>query len=157
MSTTACHTSFLTQIMVPLIPKQGIVGAALIPGSGFRRRVPAFRSKAHGQAQYSQEQLEFLQRKSTGTMPGTCRHCSGTGMVSCSTCSGTGANQQGVAERLFGSDDHAIKSNAPDLNVHYLFMDEMPCFICKGQTQVPCSQCAGTGISDFEAKFAGGD
>jgi RecJ-like exonuclease len=106
---------------------------------------------------FSREQLDFLERKKNGEMPLTCPTCSGTGMVTCGTCRGTGQNQPGLAERFFGDEQHVVKSNAPDINLNYLFTEEMPCFICKGQTSVPCSECSGTGIADFANKFSGGD
>jgi hypothetical protein len=102
---------------------------------------------------FSREQLEFLERKKTGTMPYSCTACAGCGSVTCKTCSGTGQNAAGVAERLFDL-KAGVHRRAPDLNINYLFMEEMPCFICKGVGSAPCSSCSGTGIADFASKFS---
>lgn len=135
---------------------QNPVGMSVVPRlvdptrANGTRRTRSVVCRARGK--FSQEQLEFLERKKTGKMPYSCKECAGSGDVSCHTCSGTGQNAEGLAERMFDL-KNGVHQRAPDINIRYLFMNEMPCFICKGVGTCPCSSCGGTGIADFANKF----
>jgi hypothetical protein len=106
---------------------------------------------------FSQDQLNFLARKASGAMPYGCENCDGCGMQACSSCSGSGQNAADLAEKLFDLKNIGVHQRAPDINVNYMFMEGMPCFICKGAGTCPCSACSGTGMANFAANFTPSD
>lgn len=106
---------------------------------------------------FTEDQLAFLSRKASGTMPNGCESCDGIGMQTCCRCQGLGQNGAGLAEKLFDLKNVGVHQRAPDININYMFMEGMPCFICKGSGTSPCGACDGTGMAHFATNFTPSD
>ena len=106
-------------------------------------------------------QIEFLIRKrraAAGLGPllpprSNCSCCGGEGMVDCRSCQGTGLNPEGLADTMFDGEHDVLVHNGL-VDPRWLFMDQGPCWLCKGTLRIACRECAGVGIPDILDKFS---
>lgn len=113
------------------------------------------------EATLSPDQLEFLTRKRRAAaglgpiMPETsrCASCAGEGMVECHSCAGSGLNPVGLAEEMF--DGKPVVVNNGVVDPRWMFIDNGPCWLCKGTTLIGCKDCGGVGIVGIMEKYNG--
>ena len=110
----------------------------------------------------SADQKQFMVRKRKAAlglgpvMPtaSSCHHCDGIGSCVCHQCHGTGLNATNKSEELFTSEGEIIVRNGL-VDVQWMFVQDCPCWLCRGSTQVACPDCGGSGIRGGTDKYTG--
>lgn len=113
-------------------------------------------------ASLSAEQAAFLVRKRKAAaglgpiMPAAsaCQFCDGIGTRCCHQCNGTGQNGNDKANELFRKEGAILVQNGL-MDVQWMFMEGGPCWLCKGNAHVACSDCSGTGIAGGVDRYTG--
>lgn len=77
----------------------------------------------------------------------SCTACSGGGRVVCPQCKGSGVNATDKAAELFGNERGLVKQNNGNQDLQWFFVQDCPCWLCRGGAAISCPDCGGSGLS----------